>query len=97
MAVLPIDQKMNHFETDLTRVIFILDRVLYAKKTGDEEECTAAVLGGEKITVEEACVSSDRVVARIKLNLNLRLKPFSLCLNNLLQFWKRNSSLKFRL
>ena len=39
------------------RNITFLDRVLYAKKTGDEEDCAATVLGGEKITVEEACVS----------------------------------------
>jgi hypothetical protein len=31
--------------------------VLYAKKNGDEEECASIVLGGDKINVEEACVS----------------------------------------
>ena len=39
------------------RNIAFLDRVLYPKKTGDEEECAATVLGAEKMTVEEACVS----------------------------------------
>ena len=49
--------------------------MLYAKKTGDEEECAATVLGGEKITVEEACVSLHRVIAKVKLNLKFRLRP----------------------
>ena len=37
--------------------MLFLDRVLYAKKTGDEEECATTPLGGNKISVEEACVS----------------------------------------
>ena len=30
--------------------------MLYAKKTGDEAECALAVLGGDNISVEDACV-----------------------------------------
>jgi hypothetical protein len=30
--------------------------VLHAKKTSDEKEFASTVLGGEKITLEEACV-----------------------------------------
>ena len=59
-----------------------LDRVLYAKKTGDEEECAATILGGEKITLEEACVSLHRVIAKVKLNLEFRLRPSQLQLRN---------------
>ena len=37
--------------------LLISDRVLYSKKTGDVEENTSHLLGGDKITLEEACVS----------------------------------------
>ena len=36
----------------------ILDRVLYARKGGEEGALSTTNLGGEKITVEDACVSS---------------------------------------
>jgi len=35
----------------------ILDRVLYARKGGEEGALSTTNLGGDKITVEEACVS----------------------------------------
>ena len=37
--------------------LLISDRVLYSKKTGEVEENTSNLLGGDKITLEEACVS----------------------------------------
>ena len=38
-------------------LILILDRVLYARKGGEEGALSTTNLGGDKITVEEACVS----------------------------------------
>ena len=35
----------------------ILDRVLYARKGGEEGALSTTNLGGDKITVEDACVS----------------------------------------
>ena len=35
---------------------------LCEEKTGDEEECAAVVLGGEKINVTDACVSNKWLV-----------------------------------
>ena len=37
--------------------MFVLDRVLYARKGGEEAAGVSTNLGGEKISVEDACVS----------------------------------------
>ena len=65
---------MKSLTSRTLRNIAFLDRVLYAKKTGNEEECASTVLGGEKITVEEACVSIHMFIAKVKLNLKLGLR-----------------------
>ena len=37
--------------------VCFLDRVIYARKGGEEGVLSATNLGGEKISVEDACVS----------------------------------------
>ena len=46
--------------THLNFEIFI-DRVMYARKAGEESGVASTNLGGEKISVEDACVSCDLV------------------------------------